>query len=104
MRMNLRRIREIQNLKLKVLAKRCNMDVERLRSIEQYRELPTHLELIRILKQTNHYFDEVCAIIWHDIEDHYVPKSYNEYSTIQDSLQLENLSTEELERRFTDEQ
>ena len=103
MRMNLRRIREIQNLTLKELAERCHMDVERLRAIEQYKELPTFLEIIRILKQTNHYFDEVCAIIWNDIEEHYIPESYNEYTTIERSLKFAESSAEEIERRFPDD-
>lgn len=103
MKMNLRRIREVQNLKLKDLAKLCNMDVERLRAIEQYKELPTWIELIRILKKTNHYFDETCLVVWHDIADHYMPQNYNEYNTIKTSLKYSNLSTEELERRFEDE-
>lgn len=103
MRMNLRRVREIQDLTLKELAKRCNMSKERLRAIEQYRELPEFYEVIRILKHTKHYFDEVCAIIWHDIEDHYMPSSYGEYNTIQASLELSEATTEELERRFPNE-
>lgn len=97
MRMNLRRIREIQNIKLRKLARECNMDVERLRAIENYSALPTHFELCRILKQTKHYFDEVVPIIWHDIEDHYIPSNYKEYNTIQDSLKLEGLSTDDYE-------
>lgn len=102
MRMNLRRIREIQNIKLRKLARECNMDVERLRAIENYRALPTYFELCRILKNTNHYFDEIYQIIWRDIEEHYRPHNYNDYSIIQESLQLKDLSTEDLERRFTD--
>ena len=103
MKMNLRRIREVQNLKLKDLSAQSNMDVERLRSIEQYREIPTWNELIRILKKTNHYFDEVVFIIWNDIQDHYIPKDNNEYMTIKSALKDCNLSTEDLERRFEDE-
>ena len=102
MRMNLRRIREIQNIKLKELAHSCNMDVERLRAIENYRELPTYFELCRILKNCNHYFDEVYQIIWRDIDEHYRPHTYNEYSAIQESLKLEDLTTEDLERKFND--
>lgn len=102
MRMNLRRIREIQNIKLRKLARECNIDVERLRAIENYSALPTYFELCRILKNTNHYFDEVYQIIWRDIDNHYRPQTYNEYSTIQESLKLEDLTTEDLERRFTD--
>lgn len=103
MRMNLRRIREVQNLKLKDLAKLGNMDVERLRAIEQYKELPTWIELIRILKICRHYFDETISIIWQDIDEHYIPKSYNEYTTIQTFLKHSDLSTEDLERRYIDE-
>lgn len=101
MRMNLRRVREIQNLTLKELAKRCNnMSKERLRAIEQYKIVPEFYEVIRILKHTNHYFDEVCAIIWHDINDHYIPKSRGEYQQIKSSVEIANLytTTEELER------
>lgn len=99
MRMNLRRIREVQNLKLKDLAKFCNMDVEKLRAIEQYRELPAWYELIRILKKTNHYFDEVVFIIWNDIQEHYISKKNSEYMTIKRALKDCSLSTEELERK-----
>ena len=102
MRMNLRRIREFQHKKIKELADSCNMDVERLRAIENYRELPTYFELCRILKNLNHYFDEIYHIIWRDIEEHYRPQTYNEYSKIQESLKLEDLTTEDLERKFND--
>lgn len=100
MKMNLRRIREVQNLKLKDLSAQCSMDVERLRSIEQYREIPTWNELIRILKKTNHYFDEVVFIIWNDIQDHYIPKRRGEYQQIKSSVEIANLytTTKELER------
>lgn len=103
MRLNLRRVREIQELKLKEVADKCHISVERLRAIEQYQELPEFYEVIRILKCTKHYFDEVCAIVWHDIEDHYKPNDYSEYKTIKSSLKIGSLPTEELERRFTDE-
>lgn len=99
MKMNLRRIREVQKLKLKDLSAQCNMDVERLKSIEKYSEIPTWNELIRILKKTNHYFDEVVFIIWNDIQDHYIPKENNEYMTIKSALKDCSLSTEELERK-----
>ena len=100
MRMNLRRVREIQDLKLKELAKRCNMSKERLRAIEQYKIVPEIYEVIRILKQTKHYFDETCAIIWNDIDEHYIPKSRGEYQQIKSSVEIANLytTTEELER------
>lgn len=100
MRMSLRRIREIQDIKLKDLASACNMDVERLRAIEHYRELPTWYEIIRILKCCKHYFDEVVPIVWHDIEDHYIPKDYNEYSKIQSSLKCDDLPIETIEQIF----
>ena len=93
MRMNLRRVREIQNLTLKELAKRCNMSKERLRVIEQYKIVPEFYEVIRILKQTNHYFDETCAIIWNDISDHYIPKSRGEYQQIKSSVEIANIYT-----------
>ena len=100
MRMNLRRVREIQNLTLKELAKRCNMSKERLRAIEQYKILPEIYEVIRILKKTNYYFDDTCAIIWHDIDDHYIPKSRGEYQQLLSSVEIADLytTTEELER------
>ena len=100
MRMNLRRVREIQNLTLKELAKRCNMSKERLRAIEQYKILPEVYEVIKILKQTKYYFDDTCAIIWNDIDDHYIPKSRGEYQQIKSSVEIANLytTTEELER------
>lgn len=84
-------------MKLKNLASQVHMDVERLRAIEQYKELPTHYELIRILKQTNHYFDEVVFCIWQDIQDHYVPRNNTEYKTIQKVLKLENKTTDNYE-------
>ncbi len=100
MRMNLRRVREIQDLTLKELAKRCNMSKERLRAIEQYKILPECYEVIRILKHTKHYFDETCAIIWNDINDHYIPKSRGEYQQLLSSVEIADLytTTEELER------
>lgn len=73
MRLNLRRVREAQDLKLKDVAEHCHIGVERLRAIEQYKELPEFDEVIRILKYTNHYFDEIVFIIWQDIEYHYKP-------------------------------
>ena len=73
MRLNLRRVREAQGLKLKDVAQHCYIDVERLRAIEQYKELPEFTEVIRILKYTNFYFDEIVFIIWQDIEYHYKP-------------------------------
>lgn len=78
------------------------MTVARLRAIENYRALPTYFELCRILKKTNHYFDDIYQIIWRDIDDHYRPQTYNEYLTIQESLKLEGLTTEDLERKFND--
>ena len=98
MRMNLRRLREVQNLKLKDLARYANINVERLRAIEQYKELPTYFELCHILKGTNHYFDETYQIIWHDIEDHYIPQNYNEYHTIQENVNHYDNLIEENER------
>lgn len=104
MRMNLRRLREIQHLKLKELARRCNMDMERLRAIENYRELPEFDEVVRILKRTHHYFDEVYQIIWRDIDEHYKLRTYIEHLIIKKYSTLdENISTEELERMFSDE-
>lgn len=84
-------------MRQKDLASKVHMDVERLRAIEQYKELPTHYELIRILKQTKHYFDEVVFCIWQDIEYHYVPRDNTEYKTIQEVIKLESKTTDSYE-------
>lgn len=103
MRLNLRRAREAQNLKIKVVSRDTHIEVKRIWAIEHYQVVPDFKEVIRLLKYYHYYWDEICAIIWQDIADHYHPHTSEEYINIHISLKMSNSSTEELERRFHDE-
>lgn len=73
MRMTLRRLREAKGWKLNTAAIIFDIKSEQLKAYEEYRDVPTFKELIKMLKLMGYYFDEVPFIIFHDIEAHYKP-------------------------------
>lgn len=97
MRLNLRRARESQDLKLNDVSKECHISVDRLRAIEHYQVIPEFYEVIRLLKFYKYYFDEICFIIWQDIDDHYSNRNYSENITIKNYLRLDGISIETIE-------
>ncbi len=103
MRLNLRRAREAQNFKIKAVSRDTHIEAKRIWAIEHYQVVPDFKEVIRLLKYYHYYWDDICAIIWNDIAEHYHPRSNNDYIKIHKSLIISYSSTEELERRFHDE-
>lgn len=73
MRMTLRRLREAKGWKLNTAAIIFGIKSEQLKAYEEYRDVPTFKELIKMLKLMGYYFDEVPFIIFRDIEAHYKP-------------------------------
>ena len=50
MRLNLRRARESQNLKIKVVSRDTHIEAKRIWAIEHYQVVPNFKEVIRLLK------------------------------------------------------
>ena len=86
MRITLRRLREAKGWKINYAAQLYHMGVEKLRSYENYKDIPTFEELAMMLKMMGYYFDEITFIIWRDIEEHYQPKNEKEFSLIDNNI------------------
>lgn len=70
MRMTLRRLREAKGWKLETAAKLYHMDVERLRSYENYVIMPTFEEVAMMLNMLGYYWEDAKMLIWQDLHDH----------------------------------
>ncbi len=71
MRLTLKNIRLKKGWSLENAAKLYNMNVKRLKEIEEYKDVPDFLEVRTMLKMLGFYYTEIVATIYDDIGQHY---------------------------------
>lgn len=70
MRLTLKRLRDANGLTLREASRRSGIYINKIIAFEHYQKVPSHLEVIRLLKTYNCNFYEVFYLVFSDIDDH----------------------------------